>query len=198
MNITEEQQDILNELLNIGIGDAAAILNDMVNCHVKLATPSINYVTKEVFKKSLVDKLGVDISMVEMKFSGGMNGAANLLFPLDSGKKLTNILSEDFDEEDYNTLKAGTLTEVGNIILNSVLASFSNALHNHLDYSVPEFLDIHMNKYVEKDLFKSGLESNVFLCEVNFEAEDADINGQVVLVFDVQTLNELFVTLEAS
>ena len=147
MNITEEQQDILNELLNIGIGDAAAILNDMVNCHVKLATPSINYVTKEVFKKSLVDKLGVDISIVEMKFSGGMNGAANLLFPLDSGKKLTNILSEDFDEEDYNTLQAGTLTEVGNIILNSVLASFSNALHNHLDYSVPEFLDIHMNKY---------------------------------------------------
>lgn len=189
MNITEDLQDLITELTNIGIGDAASVLNEMVESHVTLQAPMLIMLTSDKLEQRLIDDLGDDLSVVQMHFNGGMNGAANLLFPIESGKKLTNLLSEGFEEEDYNSLKAGTLTEVGNIILNSVLAAFSNALKEHLDYHIPEFYDIPVQHFIQNELFQSHDMS--FLCEVNFAVESAFIEGHVVLVFDIESLIQM-------
>ncbi|OUR95825.1 hypothetical protein A9Q84_15100 [Halobacteriovorax marinus] len=198
MKIVENHLDVINELMNIGIGDAASMLNEMVNCHVTLMTPKTNVVSREVLKDSLGESLSHELSMVEMRFSGSMNGVANLLFPLESGKKLTNILSDEFEDEDYNSLKAGTLTEVGNIILNSVLASFSNQMNLSLEYSIPMFRDLDLDQYAAQELFEPEKGSEIFLCEVNFSAEDIDIDGQVIIVFDVLSLEKMFQNLGVS
>ena len=192
MLLSEEHQDIMNELINIGIGDAAALLNEIVNCHVTLSAPKILMMDRNELRKKLEESLGEEISIVEMKFRGSMTGVANLIFSLESGKKLTNILSDEFEEEDYNTLKAGTLVEVGNILLNSVLASFSNALAEHLDYSIPEFSDLSTDEYVLKEIFAQGDSEQLFLCEVVFCAEDISLDGQVVLVFDIDSIKRMF------
>ncbi len=198
MDISEDEQDILNEITNIGIGDAAAMLNDMVNCHIVLSAPQIIIVTREELKARLTEKMGKDLSVVEMKFSGEINGTANLLFPLESGKKLTNILSDDFDDEDYNSLKSGTLTEVGNIILNSVLASFSNSIGDCLSFSIPLFRDLKLEQYAEKNIPHTKLDKSIFLCEVSFSAEEVNIYGQVVLFFDVESVTKMFKILKDS
>lgn len=193
MQITEDQNDVFCEIMNIGVGDAAALLNEMVNCHVSLTAPSITLVDKESLYEKLSETLGEEISVVEMGFEGGMEGMANLLFSVDSGKKLVDILSDETDDEDYNTLKAGTLTEVGNIILNSVLASFSNSIDSLLDYSVPSFSELDVKKFVSEEVFeKSRDESSVFLCEVNFSAKEIKVFGRVLLVLNPGSISKVF------
>jgi chemotaxis protein CheC len=192
MKLNEEQQDILNEIMNIGVGDAAAQLNDMVNCHVMLNMPKLTAMDQDKLKLKLEEELGVDISVVQMKFSGGLDGSASLMFSNESGKKLVNILSDDFDEEDYNTLKSGTLTEVGNIILNSVLAAFSNAIAERLDYEVPDFSDTDLDNFVHKELMDGVGENDLYLCEVNFNAEDVQVDGRILLAFDFSTILDFF------
>lgn len=192
MKLNEEQQDILNEIMNIGVGDAAAQLNDMVNCHVLLNTPKLTAMDQKKLKVKLEEELGVDISVVQMKFTGGLDGSAALMFSSESGKKLVNILSDDFDEEDYNTLKSGTLTEVGNIILNSVLAAFSNAISDRLDYEVPHFSDTDLDNFVHNELMGGPDNNDLYLCEVNFNAEDVQVDGRVLLAFDFTTILDFF------
>ena len=189
MEINEDLKDVITELTNIGVGDAASVLNEMVESHVTLQAPLLVILTPEELEERLQNDIGEDIALVQMNFNGGMTGVANLLFPIESGKKLTNILSEGFEEEDYNSLKAGTLTEVGNIILNSVLASFSNALSEHLDYQLPEFSDLHVTQFIKNELFQGNDVS--FLCEVNFAVQSASIEGHVVLVFDIDSLQAM-------
>jgi chemotaxis protein CheC len=189
MDINEDLKDVITELTNIGVGDAASVLNEMVESHVTLQAPMLVILTPQELEARLQNDIGEDISLVQMHFNGGMNGVANLLFPIESGKKLTNLLSEGFEEEDYNSLKAGTLTEVGNIILNSVLASFSNALSEHLDYQLPEFSDLHVKQFIKNELFQGNDVS--FLCEVNFAVQSASIEGHVVLVFDIDSLQAM-------
>jgi chemotaxis protein CheC len=189
MDINEDLKDVITELTNMGVGDAASVLNEMVESHVTLQAPMLVILKPEELEARLQNDIGEDISLVQMHFNGGMNGVANLLFPIESGKKLTNLLSEGFEEEDYNSLKAGTLTEVGNIILNSVLASFSNALSEHLDYHLPEFSDLHVTQFIKNELFQGNDVS--FLCEVNFAVQSASIEGHVVLVFDIESLQAM-------
>jgi chemotaxis protein CheC len=198
MIISEYHQDVLNELTNMGIGDASAILNEMVNCHVELTAPRLIALNKKELASALSKSLGTEISMVEMGFSGVMQGSANLLFSVESGKKLTNILSDDFDEEDYNTLKSGTLTEVGNIILNSVMASFANAFKCHLEYRIPSFNDLSVNQYVQSPSIESFSGDSIFLTEVNFSAEDVQIEGKVVLIFDMDSITSMLNSFEES
>ena len=189
MDISEDLYDVITELTNIGVGDAACILNEMVEAHVTLQAPTLFILSSEDLERRLNSELGDDLSVVQMHFSGGMSGAANLLFPIESGKKLTNLLSDGFEEEDYNALKSGTLSEVGNIILNSVLATYSNALSEHLDYQIPEFYDIPVGMFVQNEMFQGH--EVTFLCDVNFAVESAMIEGHVVLVFDIESINHM-------
>jgi chemotaxis protein CheC len=195
MKLNKHQEDILIELMNIGIGEAASILNEMVSCHVDLSVPLLKHVSRTYLNEKLYTSLGHNLSLVEMQFEGAMEGRSHLLFSETSGKKLVNILADDFEEEDYNTLKSGTLIEVGNIILNSVLASFSNAMSDHLDYRVSVYTDITVDQYTSQDSCIGKIENNVFLCEVKFDAKDVKIEGQIVLMFDTDAIHKLFVSL---
>ena len=41
MNLTPDQADILRELMNIGVGRAAGMLNEMTDAYVRLQVPSV-------------------------------------------------------------------------------------------------------------------------------------------------------------
>ena len=45
MSMTPEQIDALKELINIGVGKAAAMLNQMVNIRVHLKVPFVKVLT---------------------------------------------------------------------------------------------------------------------------------------------------------
>ena len=46
LNLTELQRDTITELLNIGMGRAAAALNDMVGEEVALSVPSVEVLSR--------------------------------------------------------------------------------------------------------------------------------------------------------
>ena len=82
---------------------------------------------------------------------------------------------------------------VGNIILNSVLASFGNSIETGLQYSVPVFSEKNIERVVLDDIFKKvGKTDSVFLCEVNFSAKEIQVDGQVVLFFGSESITKLF------
>ncbi len=60
MNISANQIDALKELVNIGIGRAAGVLNQMVSAHIKLQVPRIQIITLRDLTEEIKD-IDVDL-----------------------------------------------------------------------------------------------------------------------------------------
>ncbi|MEB3827289.1 chemotaxis protein CheC [Phormidium sp. CCY1219] len=196
MNLTVEQLDALQELVNIGVGRAASVLNEMIDSHIRLQVPFIRILSPKRMKSELEERLGIsDVSAVRLGFSGSFSGTAQLVFPTDSASKLVALLTnEEVGTPDLDAVKIGTLTEVGNIVINGVMGSMSNLLHQHLNYSLP----IYLEDTVDNLLVANRLESKttVLLAQARFTIEQLQIAGDIILIFKVGSFDVLLAALE--
>jgi chemotaxis protein CheC len=196
MKPTPDQIDVLKELINIGVGRAAGMLNDMLQSRVQLQVPYVKIFSPLTLQEEM-DKLGSDkLSTVRLTFKGPFSGIASLVFPPDSAAKLVDILTgEEPGDTDLDSIRIGTLTEVGNIILNGVMGSIGNVLERHINYSVPAY----MEDNIEHLLLADGLDSNttILLAHTRFTIEQLHIEGDIILLFEVGSFDALLVAIDA-
>lgn len=140
--ITEEETDILQEIMNIAFGRAASDLAEYIDIFVILSVPYIKllrshdlppYINAEIKD---YDK----ISLVEQNFWGKFKGSAFLVFPADSGKKILSLLDgsdEYFESDPLNELEKETFREVGNILIGACIGKIAELLGDVITYSPP-------------------------------------------------------------
>jgi len=138
MRLDPIQEDILREQINIGIGRAAATLSELMGTRIELSIPSVSlWDLDEWWGRHQADLSGM---AVVQDFVGLCSGRAILVLPRDSGLRMAQILGGDEGGSDELDLEmSGILAEVGNIMINGVLGSLSNATASRMNYSLPEF-----------------------------------------------------------
>lgn len=189
MEMTPSQRDALTELINIGLGRAASILNEMATSHVKLTTPRVEALTLKDILMGKGRLLRVTLSCVKMSFTGMMKGSAFLAFPPESALKLVSLLTGELQgSPDLDSLKLETLNEVGNITLNGVLGSIANTLGGRMNYTIP----IYQEDMIERLMIECVNEDDaVVLAIAEFNVETQNIHGDVVLVFEAKSFAAL-------
>ncbi len=201
MNFNQDQIDALTEVINIGIGRAAASLSELVQERIELAAPRVQIHRVEELPEILKpDEDGATTAILQ-EFQGTLTGRAALAFPHTSALKLAQVLGRlDEMPEDLDLDLSGILTEVGNIVLNAVLGSISNAAGASLCFSVPE-LSLGSNVAV---LMTVGLSQtkltqlHVVVADATFRVASRDISGSLVLVFELGGLKSVVETILAS
>ena len=196
MNLTPDQIDALKELINIGIGRAAGMLNEMVKSRVYLQVPSVR-VFSILEAKNELDKLGIDrLAAVQLQFKGPFSGTAALVFPPESASNLVAVLTgEDLGTYDLDSARAGTLSEVGNIVINGVMGSVGNVLKERINYSFPKYIE----DTTESILAQSDLDPNgaVLLARTRFTVKELQVEGDIILVFEVGSFHTLLASIDS-
>ena len=196
MNPTPEQIDVLKELINIGVGRAAGMLNDMLQSRVLLQVPYVKIFTPATLQAE-IEALGNEkLSTVRLTFKGPFSGIASLVFPPDSAGKLVDILTgEELGETDLDSIRIGTLTEVGNIILNGVMGSIGNVLEKHINYSVPTYLENNIEQLLLAE--NVNMDTTILLAHTRFSIEQLQIEGDIILLFEVGSFDALLEAIDA-
>lgn len=195
MNVTAYQIDALTELINIGVGRAAGMLNQILEAHVHLQVPSIKIFSHSEVEYVLDNVAIMPLSLVSLSFKGSFSGTALLAFPSDSASNLVNIVAgEEPDLSDLDSLRVGALTEVGNIILNGVMGSVSNVLKKHLNYSIPVYVEDTIKHLLDEDGLES--ESPIILARTELTIKKFQIKGNIILLFRVNLFNTLIEILD--
>ncbi|MBW4680168.1 MAG: chemotaxis protein CheC [Microcoleus vaginatus WJT46-NPBG5] len=196
MNLTANQIDALQELVNIGVGQAAGVLNEMIDSHIRLQIPFVKILSPVELQQQLEGRVnGQRISAVGLGFTGSFTGLAQLVFPADSADLLAAMLTgEELGTPDLDLVKIGTLSEVGNIVINGVMGSISNVLDQRLDYSLPTYTE----GTVELLLASGSLASKavVLLAQTRFIIERLHIEGDVILIFNVASFDALLAAID--
>ncbi len=193
MTLQPNFKDALTEFVGLGVGKAGEVLNAMLDSHIALSAPNIRVIGAD----ELAGEIGGDgeskLSSVEMRYSGSIDGAVKLIFQaVDAGKLVDSIIGENaLQEEGLDAIRAGTLCEIGNIVINAMLGTISNQLELDLSYTVPFYRESSAAELISDQLFQSG--KIILLIETRFVVENLEVAGNIAIYLSIisyETLKE--------
>ena len=184
------QIEIFKEVINIGVGKSAEVLNTMIHSHVTLNVPKIkiiNYNEFSDFINSFEDK---HYSVITLPFNGEIDGYSKLIMPSDHAAKLVDaFIGASGTEMDMDSLRIDILSEIGNIIINAVMGTLSNILNLHLGYIVPSYDEGSRNIIIPEEMIKN--ESAILFAETHFKIEELEAKGNFAIFFKIKSFNSL-------
>ena len=190
MQLSRSQIDALKEMVNIGVGHAAGVLNAMLNSRVQLHVPIVEMMNYEQLQSKIRSLDAGNLSSVRLGFKGPFSGNASLVFPAEEAVKLVSILTGvEADSSALTDMRVATLTEVGNIVLNGVMGAIGSELKLHVYYSVPIYVDNPFEIILSTQ--QTQAYANVVWVQTSFTLESESIVGDIILVFEVGSLDLL-------
>ena len=186
----EQCIESIREMINIGMGNGASVLNMMLNSHIVLQVPDIKFVNGNELLHELSDDRDDKLTAVNMGYTGEISGDVQLIFNRDSAVQLVTVLvGEDAANDMVEELGAGALIEMGNIVLNGVMGSISNMLEFTLSYSVPDYIEDIAENIVM--LENNDNNASILMAKTKFEIKEFNITGNLVLFFKDDSVSKL-------
>jgi chemotaxis protein CheC len=180
MNPSPNQLDALKEMINIGVGRGAGVLNTLLQAHISLEIPAVHTITPSELP-GILESGDPGLCLVTMPFAGPLEGEATMVFSCENAGKLVGVLTGHPKEPvSIDTLEAGTVSEVGNIVLNGVMGTVGNILGLCLTYQVPGF------RQGDSSLLQQQRNEDGFravLANTRFRVEKLEMDGLLVLRF---------------
>jgi chemotaxis protein CheC len=181
------QNDALCEIFNISVGQAAATLSEIVNEKIVLSVPEIKFYTVSDAGNYL-GHANQRICGIWQSFDGYFNGNALLIFPEARSLELVRLMmGKNIPIEQLTELEQDALSEIGNIILNSCLASLSELFDHPFQCGLPR---LHIGSG-HSTLKECDADHIVMILEIQFAIESKNINGYVVFVMNTESLDLL-------
>lgn len=178
---TEIYQDVLNELGNIGAGNAATALATMVNSTIRLSVTTVTLCSAEEIVAKVTPN-GETLTGIHLNIVGQIQG--RMLFVLPNGDNVDSLCSALMMGMDPSMIpdemKVSALQEVGNIITASYINSISSMTGLMIDESVPTV--------VKDSTFMGILESmgvtneKILLVQSRLSADSAAVSGFFMFV----------------
>jgi chemotaxis protein CheC len=196
------EKDILQELMNIGFGQAAADLAQVIDFSIELSVPDI-----QLFKaRDLQDHIGTEVgsdrefSLVEQYFLGKFKGIALLVFPAKAGKQLVSLFGlqdqANSASERLELLEKEAMIEVGNILIGACVGKITELLNDVVIYSPPRvMIQNARNSVLPKNLFDPS--SMAISMKTVFHFEQQEISGQLFLIANQESISWLKSALHA-
>ncbi len=194
-DFSEEERDILQELVNIAFGKASADLAQVIDIYVVLNVPYIELISAVELPDYIADGIGnhPNVSIVEQNFLGRFNGIALLIFPGKSERELFRILErQDNPDGDFSldTLERETLMEVGNILIGACVGKVAELLRDVVSYAPPRVIvENSPREAVSSELFDQ--QAAVVVMKTVFSFEQRAISGYLFLINDGESLSWL-------
>jgi chemotaxis protein CheC len=187
---TEDQNDALQEVVNIAMGQAGDSLARILGHFIELSIPRIRLVTTgDVINivKEMVDQQE-EISAIRQAFYSTLRGEAIVIFPQSGADELADLMGYDTGLDIKS--KQELLLEVGNLLVGATINSISETLGTELSFSAPSLMA--ERQPVERVLLSEQLTwSHALLLEVNFTLEGRDFKSHLLMFMTEDAIDSL-------
>jgi chemotaxis protein CheC len=197
MELTEQQRDALTEVLNIATARTAAALSDLSGQRVVLDVPELSVHPIGDLASALRAFIIGDIVTVHQIFSGPVAGDALLLLGHDAAITLTGLMINDnVQSKRLNASAREVLIEVGNILLNACMGIFGDLLQVRVSFAVPRLHLDALSALLSSLTIEQEELQYALVVLTTFRLRDSEVNGYLVLVLGVASLDHLLQAVE--
>lgn len=195
------QYDILREIFNIGVGKASGRLSQLLHKRIIFDVARISFTqTKQWMYRRSAKLLGAQgwgelgtLMLTKIAFSNELEGRACFLVPSDKMRAIINLsLEEDFDPEGsigFTDVDLGVIKELGNIILDGIVAELADVLGKSLSYSLPTVRLIEPKQPPEEQREEDVM--SAISMGITYHIEGIKIEGAVIVALEPDSYAEV-------
>ncbi|HZG58372.1 chemotaxis protein CheC [Paenibacillus sp.] len=199
--LNEMQKDVLTELVNVYVGQAAHMLSEMVSQRIDLTIPevellSISDVHPTDRRFTFFFREGHLITS-SLKFGHEFNGKASLLIPADQAKMLVSVCLGELPPEAGEGAESmrlvdtdlDVLKEISNVILNAIIGEFGNFLELKLEYTLPDIELVHVTNTDESVFLQHDV--YVLILHTSFQLAETKVKGVIIIALSMNSITTL-------
>lgn len=198
LNVTEEQLDYLAEMMNIGAGNAAAALSQLLHCNVELNMPVVSILDTDKVP-SIFDDPSEPVACVRMQMLGEVRGSVLFTISREHQKSLLKFLKTNLPKEFARLarLDITLLEEVANIITGVFLTALHDFSRVSICHTVPVMsLDLIRAQIDECVSSQGGGEA--IIIETEFIIQQTEIMAVLYLIPIIESLDRLLSSANAA
>jgi len=145
LELNETQIDVLKEIGNIGAGNAATSLSQMLSKRIDMNVPEVSLLNYNDIIESIGGAENVVVGIL-VSFEGDIDGVMLFLLRREFVHLILNSLlgTELHSFEEISEMEMSALSEIGNIMVSSYVNTISSLTNMKIDISVPS-LNIDMS-----------------------------------------------------
>lgn len=190
VELSELQHDALVEIFNIGVGQAARAMSEIVSQEVTMSVPSIRFLNRADAAAILSRDETRRVCGISQHYEGAFTAEAILMFPEDKSLDIVRMMvGESVPCAALTEMEQEAMSEIGNIILNCCVGTLANIFEQALRGSLPVY---HLGTSEHILATSGGLaDTMVLMLHIDFILETHQIHGHVAFILDMVALEDL-------
>ncbi|MGC8720672.1 MAG: chemotaxis protein CheC [Thermodesulforhabdaceae bacterium] len=198
MELSPEQKDAIQEIINIAFHRAAYSLSELTQKRIELKAPEVYIFSIQELSKFLASLFGKDLVMVNQFFKGGISGNAALIMNVDSAMTLVDLVTGErsglprLDEGDREAL-----LEIGNILINAYIGTIGNILKENIVFFVPNIRVESVGAMMKSIVLEGEHLQHAIAVVTDFVVKNANVTGCVALILGLTSLEKLLEVLSS-
>lgn len=184
--------DVLKEIGNIGAGNAATSLSQMLNVKVNMTTPIVRILNIDDAVTALGGPENVVIGILA-KLYGDIEGIMMFIIEQSFAKSVVkSLLGQDVSCDQLSEMELSAISEVGNIMIAAYSGSISTLSQLNFKASVPAVTVDMVGAVLSVPAIEMGSVSDkIIFIEDDFLSENNDTTANMLLVPSIESLNRL-------
>ena len=174
-DLTEDERDVLQELMNVAYGNATAVVADMLDAFASLSIPNIKVLKTDELLSTFSELKSTSYFFSTQAFSGEFNGESAFFINQESADNLAKHLELE-SEEDLDD----AILELTNVLTSSLTTKLAQEMDTEVNFSLPSISKIPLEKIHEVQTFQHY--SQVIVIDTDLNFEDQKINGKIFIL----------------
>ena len=191
-----EQEDALQEVINVGMGQGGAALGTVLDAYVALSVPQVRIVSAgevanevEAMMARLPETDPSEVAAVRQAFFSSLRGESIAFFGARGCDALADLMGHDTPARE-DALNEELLMEVSNILAGAVVNGVAEQLATEFAFSAPTFMsrDQSLRNLLTPETVGWR---HALLVEVSFRVQERDFACHLVLLMPEDSLERL-------
>jgi len=200
--LSAEQVDFLTEMMNIGAGNAATALTQVLQCRVDIVVPRV-FVITDAQELSILTSPSLPVVCARMAMVGDVSGGLFLIVPEEQKEDLIRLAEQamtatsqswraGLTNQESDDLKLSVIAEIGNIVAGVYLTSVHDFCRLNIYHTVPTVATDMVQALLDESLVRLSRQvQHIIAVENEFMAEEKRIRTFLVMIPSVESINTL-------
>ncbi|EHL17264.1 hypothetical protein HMPREF9630_00431 [Peptoanaerobacter stomatis] len=195
-NINSMCLDLLKEIGNIGSGNAATSLSNMISKKVDMQVPNVEVIDTQKVVEMFSDQEEITVG-VYINFTGDIQGTILTLLDKESaGKLIKALIGQEPENFMYNDMERSVVQELGNIMTSGYVNAISMFSSLFINISIPSVCIDMVSSILSVPAVEYGIDSDkLILIENKLDIEGENVNCYFFFMPDLDSFEKLFVQL---
>lgn len=175
ITLTEDEKDVLQELMNVAYGDATAVVAEMLDAFASLSIPNIKIMQTSQLLNKFHNLKDESYFFSTQAFNGRFSGECAFFIDDQSAQNLAKHLEleaqEDLDD---------AILELTNVLTSSLTTHLAREMGTEVKFSLPNINKISSTQLDTNQSFQDYSQVIVIDTQLNFK--DQKINGKIFIL----------------